>query len=81
LGQKLRRKAFPQAVKTIGDLLRKHRLKSGLKLKELALLLMVTNNLATQWEHDLASPTPEQWMCLAQWLKLPSTISEAKSNS
>jgi ribosome-binding protein aMBF1 (putative translation factor) len=80
-GLRLRRKGFPQEIKTLGDLLRKQRSERGLKLKKLALLLGVTNNLVTAWEHGLAIPTAEQWKDLTRWLNLPSTLAEAEPNS
>ena len=80
-GPKQRRKAFPEEVKTLGDLLRKRRSEHGLDQRELAAMLEVPRDRNQAWERDESMPSAEEWVKLAVVLDLPATPAEARPNS
>ena len=74
-------KAFPLEPKTLGDVIQIRRRERGLKQRELAVLLAVTNTRIPAWERVEAVPTAEEWTKLAEVLGLPATLEEAQPNS
>lgn len=80
-GPKQQRKAFPQEVKTLGDLIRSRRGERGLNQRELAAMLQVSRDRIQSWERDEATPSVDEWTKLAVLLGLPATLTETVPNS
>jgi transcriptional regulator with XRE-family HTH domain len=75
------RKEFPDAVKTLGDLLQMRRIERGLKLRNLATLLRVSSSTVSAWEHDRGMPSEEHLKTLTELLGLPATSVDTYPNS
>ncbi|MDO9528557.1 MAG: helix-turn-helix transcriptional regulator [Syntrophales bacterium] len=57
MGKNIFNKDYPAMPKSFGEKLKKHRLDVGLKIKELAVLLNVTESSIINWEKRGITPT------------------------
>jgi ribosome-binding protein aMBF1 (putative translation factor) len=66
--ERIPRKAFPIALKTLGDHIQLKRLEKGLAQEELAKRLKINVPLISKWGRNLAKPDAAQWTTLSSLL-------------
>lgn len=67
-------KAVPRNPKTPGDFIRLGRYKKGVKIKDLATKLRVTEERLHDWEVDIQVPNSVQWAAIAALIPVPSPL-------
>jgi len=61
-------KRYPKKSITFGDTIRTMRLNAGLQIKDLAKILMVTQDSVINWEIRNVSPSPQNLNKINQWV-------------